>query len=364
MADSTNIEQPGYSMSESTVGETFREIFRTAPGRIIVATFASNIHRVQQIVDASVEQNRKICVSGRSMINVMSVAIELGYLKVPDGTLIDIDEISNYPSERITCIMTGSQGEPMAALSRMASANHRKLEIIPGDTVIISANPIPGNEKLISKVIDQLFRRGADVIYESLADIHVSGHAFQEELKLIHTLVKPKFFIPVHGEYRHLKQHANLAVSLGMPKENVLLADIGDVVEFTPNSCKIVGSVPSGKVLVDGLGIGDVGNIVLRDRRHLSRDGLIVVVVTVSKEGDGVSIAGPDIISRGFVYVRESEQLMEEAKEAVRRVLDECEEKNISDWATIKFKIKENLRLFLYEKLQRNPMILPIIMEL
>ncbi len=363
LADSTNVERPGYTMSERVVGDTFEQIFSTAKGRIIVATFASNIHRIQQIVNAAVKYNRKICVSGRSMVNVISVAVELGYIKVPSGTLIDIDQIQHYPDDRMVIITTGSQGEPMSALSRMASSDHRKIEISPGDMVIISANPIPGNEKLISKVVNQLFLRGANVIYESLADVHVSGHACQEELKLIHTLVKPKFFIPVHGEYRHLKQHANLAESLGMPRENIMLVDIGNIVEFTPDSCTITGSVTAGRVLVDGLGIGDVGNIVLRDRRHLSQDGLMVVVVTISKDS-GVSIAGPDIISRGFVYVRESEQLMEDAKEVVRQILEQCEENQITDWATMKYKIKEGLKVFLYERTKRNPMILPIIMEI
>jgi ribonuclease J len=363
LADSTNVERPGYTLSERVVGATFQNIFGTAKGRIIVATFASNIHRIQQIIDAAVKYRRKVCVSGRSMENVMSVAVDLGYIKIPDGILIGIDEIQNYPHENLVIITTGSQGEPMSALSRMASADHRKIEIIPGDMVIISANPIPGNEKLISKVINQLFLRGAEVIYESLADIHVSGHACQEELKLIHTLVKPKFFIPVHGEYRHLKQHANLAESLGMPRGNIKILDIGDVVEFTPDSCNITGSVSAGGVLVDGLGIGDVGNIVLRDRRHLSQDGLMVVVVTLSKV-TGVSVAGPDIISRGFVYVRESEQLMEDAREVVREILEECEENQVTDWGTLKYKIKAGLRSFLYERTKRNPMILPIIMEI
>ena len=284
------------------------------------------------------------------------------YIKIPAGTLIEIDEIQNYPHENLVIITTGSQGEPMSALSRMASSDHRKIEIIPGDMVIISANPIPGNEKLISKVINQLFSRGAEVIYESLADIHVSGHASQEELKLIHTLVKPKFFIPVHGEYRHLKQHANLAESLGMPRENIKILDIGDVVEFTPDSCNITGSVSAGGVLVDGLGIGDVGNIVLRDRRHFSGrlDGGSSNLI----QGYGVSVAGPDIISRGFVYVRESEQLMEDAREVVREILEECEENQVTDWGTLKYKIKAGLRSFLYERTKRNPMILPIIMEI
>lgn len=363
LSDSTNVERPGYTMSERTVGETFERIFATASGRIIVATFASNIHRVQQIVDAAYKYNRKVCISGRSMINVISVALELGYVNFPKNILIDIDQIDRYPPNRIVIITTGSQGEPMSALSRMASSEHRKLEIIPGDMVIISANPIPGNEKLISRVINQLFSRGASVIYEALADVHVSGHACQEELKLIYTLLKPKFFIPVHGEYRHLKQHALLIESLGMPKENIQLLDIGDVLELTPNSMKVTGSVPAGRVLVDGLGIGDVGNIVLRDRKHLSQDGLMVVVVTISKESSSL-VSGPDIISRGFVYVRESEQLMEDAKNIVKKILERCEEKRITDWSTIKSSIKDGLRNFLYERTKRNPMILPIIIEI
>lgn len=363
LADSTNVERPGYTMSEKVVGATFQNIFANAKGRIIVATFASNIHRIQQIIDAATKHKRKICVSGRSMVNVISVAMELGYIKIPPASLIEIDELQNYPEDRLVIITTGTQGEPMSALSRMASSDHRKIDIIPGDMVIISANPIPGNEKLVSKVINQLFLKGADVIYEALADIHVSGHACQEELKLIHTLVKPKYFIPVHGEYRHLKQHANLAESLGMPRENIKIVDNGSVVEFTKNSCNITGAVSAGGVLVDGLGIGDVGNIVLRDRKHLSQDGLMVVVVTIAKES-ALSIAGPDIISRGFVYVRESEQLMEDAKELVRGILEGFEENHITDWSTMKYKIKEGLKVFLYEKTKRNPMILPIIMEI
>ena len=363
LADSTNVERPGYTMSERTVGATFEKIFGDAEGRIIVATFASNIHRIQQIFDAAYKFGRKVCVSGRSMLNVVTVAIDLGYLNVPKGTLVDVDQINDYPDDKVIIITTGSQGEPMSALARMASSEHRKLEIRPGDLVVISANPIPGNEKMVSKVINQLFQRGANVIYEALADIHVSGHACQEELKLIHTLVKPKFFIPVHGEYRHLKQHALLAESLGMPRENIFIADIGNVLELTPNSCRIAGTVTAGRVLVDGLGIGDVGNIVLRDRKHLSQDGLMVVVVTISRD-NGVTIAGPDIISRGFVYVRESEDLMEEAKNVTKAILEQCEEKRITDWATIKAQIKDGLRNFLFEKTKRNPMILPIIMEI
>lgn len=362
LADSTNVERPGYTMSEKTVGDTFNDIFLTAKQRIIVATFASNIHRVQQIINAAVLFDRKVVVSGRSMVNVVKVATELGYLDVPEGTLIDINDMNRFPSNKIVVITTGSQGEPMSALARIASSEHKKMELMPGDLVIISASPIPGNEKTVSKVINQLFKRGANVIYEALADVHVSGHACQEELKLIHTILKPKFFIPVHGEYRHLKQHSELAQELGMPKENIFIAENGSVVEFTKNSGTITGTVPAGNILVDGLGVGDVGNIVLRDRKHLSEDGLIVVVVTISKQ-EGYVISGPDIVSRGFVYVRESEDLMEEARTVVRDVLAECEKNKITDWATLKSNIKDALRNFLYEKIKRNPMILPIIME-
>jgi ribonuclease J len=363
MADSTNVERPGYTMSERTVGETFQNIFKQAKGRIIVATFASNIHRVQQIINAAVSYNRKVAVSGRSMVNVVDVATNLGYLNIPDGTLIDIGDINHYPENKIVIITTGSQGEPMSALVRMSTSEHKQVDIIPGDMVIISANPIPGNEKLVYRVINQLFKRGADVIYKDLADVHVSGHACQEELKLIHTLVKPKYFIPVHGEYRHLKQHALLAQKLGMKEENIFLLDNGSVLEIDRKTARVAGSVTAGQVLVDGLGVGDVGNIVLRDRKHLSQDGILTVVVTLSKETGGV-IAGPDIISRGFVYVRESEDLMDKAKEIVKDTLSKCEEKQITDWATIKSNIKESLRGFLYEKTKRKPMILPIIMEI
>ncbi|MBU5440216.1 ribonuclease J [Tissierella sp. MSJ-40] len=362
LADSTNVERPGYTMSEKTVGDTFNNIFSKAAERIIVATFASNIHRIQQIINSAELFNRKIVVSGRSMVNTINVAYELGYLKIKEGTLIDINDMGKYSNNEIVLVTTGSQGEPMSALARMASSEHRKIELLPEDTVIISASPIPGNEKTISRVINKLLEKGSKVIYESLADVHVSGHACQEELKLIHTLLKPKFFIPVHGEYRHLKRHAELAESLGMPRENIFVVDNGTVVEFTKDTGIIGQSVPAGNILVDGLGIGDVGNIVLRDRKHLSEDGLIVVVVTISKQ-DGSVIAGPDIISRGFVYVRESEDLMEEARGIVKNVLIECEKKNITDWATLKSSIREVLRSHLYEKIKRNPMILPIIME-
>ena len=349
-------------MSEKTVGDTFNDIFLKAPARIIVATFASNVHRVQQVIDAAELYNRKVVVSGRSMINTINVAYELGYLRIKDGTMIDINDMHKYPSNEIVILTTGSQGEPMSALSRMAFSEHRKIELVPDDLVIISASPIPGNEKTIFRVINKLIERGTKVIYETLADVHVSGHACQEELKLIHTLVKPKFFIPVHGEYRHLKRHGELAMELGMPKENIFIANNGSVIEFTKNSGAITHEVQSGNILVDGLGIGDVGNIVLRDRKHLSEDGLIVVVVTISKQ-EGKVIAGPDIVSRGFVYVRESEDLMEEARKVVREVLLECEKKNITDWATLKSSIRDRLRAFIYEKIKRNPMILPIIME-
>lgn len=363
LADSTNVERPGYTMSESVLGDTFEEIFTNAKGRIIVATFASNIHRIQQIIAAAMKYDRKVAVSGRSMENIMEVAMELGYLEVDKNVLINVDNINKYPEDRIVIITTGSQGEAMSALSRMAASEHKKISILPGDSVIISATPIPGNEKLISRVINQLFKKGAEVIYEALADVHVSGHACQEELKLMHTLVKPKFFIPVHGEYRHLKQHAELAVKLGLPSNNVIIADNGEVIEVTRDLIRKNGTVISGQVFVDGLGVGDVGNIVLRDRKHLSQDGILTVVVTIEKETGSV-IAGPDIISRGFVYVRESEDLMDEARELVKGALRECEEKRITEWASIKSNIKEVLRMFLYEKTKRKPMILPIIMEI
>ncbi|SHE89542.1 ribonuclease J [Clostridium fallax] len=363
LADSTNVERPGYTMSERTVGENFTRIFSKAKGRIIVATFASNIHRIQQIITAAEEYGRKIAVSGRSMENIVQVAIELGYLTMDKDSLVSVDNISKYPNNKIVVITTGSQGEPMSALARMASSEHKKLNIQEGDMVILSASPIPGNEKLVSKVINQLFKKGAEVIYEALADVHVSGHACQEELKLMHSLVKPKFFIPVHGEYRHLKQHGELAIKLGLAPKNVMIADNGDVIELSRDSIRKSGTVTSGQVFVDGLGVGDVGNIVLRDRKHLSQDGILTVVVTISKENASV-IAGPDIISRGFVYVRESEDLMDEAREIVKSVLKECEQNKITDWATMKSSIKESLRTYLYEKTKRKPMILPIIMEI
>lgn len=363
LADSTNVERPGYTESEKVVGETFIRLFGKAKGRIIVATFASNVHRIQQIIDAAAQYNKKVSVSGRSMENIAQVAIELGYIKAENDILVPIDQISKYPPEKMVIITTGSQGEPMSALARMAASEHRKVTIIPGDTIIISATPIPGNEKFVSKVVNQLFQKGAEVIYDNLEKIHVSGHACQEELKLMHSLVKPKFFIPVHGEYRHLKKHGELAVNLGLPEKNLLIPpDNGDVIEVTRNYIKRTGTVTAGQVFVDGLGVGDVGNIVLRDRKHLSQDGILTVVVTIEKD-TGKVVSGPDIISRGFVYVRESESLMEEAKGIVKNVLKKCEENKITDWSTLKSGMRDELREFLYEKTKRKPMILPIIME-
>lgn len=363
MADSTNVEKSGYTNSEKIVGESLTRIFGKTKGRIIIATFASNIHRIQQIIDAASVYGRKVAVSGRSMENIMNVAIELGYIEVDKDTLVSIDQINKYNNDQVVIITTGSQGEPMSALSRMAASEHRKVNIVEGDTIIISATPIPGNEKLVSKVINQLFKKGAEVIYGSQENIHVSGHACEEELKLMQTLVKPKNFIPVHGEYRHLKQHGELAIKLGIDSKNVVIPDVGDVIEVTRNGIKKNGSVVSGQIFVDGLGVGDVGNIVLRDRKHLSQDGILTVVVTLSKENKAI-VAGPDIISRGFVYVRESESLMDEARDIVRNILLECEEKNISDWATLKSNVRDELRSYLYEKTKRKPMILPIIMEI
>ncbi|MDR7870040.1 MAG: ribonuclease J [Tissierellaceae bacterium] len=362
ISDSTNAERPGFTMSERTVGDTFRDIFSRSKGRIIVATFASNVHRVQQIINAAELNNRKIVLSGRSMVNTTTVANELGYLDIQDGTLIDINDMDKYRNDELVLITTGSQGEPMSALTRIAFGEHRKISLMPDDLVILSASPIPGNEKTISRVINRLIETGTEVIYESLAEVHVSGHARQEELKLIHTLVKPKFFIPGHGEYRHLKANALIAKSLGMDEDNIFILENGNCVEFTKTKANRGPSVTAGNILVDGLGVGDVGNIVLRDRKHLSEDGLIVVVVTMSKQ-DGTVIAGPDIISRGFVYVRESEDLIEDSRNVVKKVLEECEKKKITDWATLKYNIRDALRSHLYQKIQRNPMILPIIME-
>ena len=362
MADSTNVERPGYTMTERVVGETFTRLFGKAKGRIIVATFASNVHRIQQIITAAEAYEKKVAVSGRSMENIVQVAIELGYLTVGKDVIVPVDQISKYPNEKVVVITTGSQGEPMSALARMAASEHRKINVVPGDTVIISATPIPGNEKFVSKVVNQLFKKGAQVIYDSLEKIHVSGHACQEELKLMQALVKPKFFIPVHGEYRHLKKHGELAMEIGLPEKNLMIPENGDLIEVARNYIKKSGTVVSGQVFVDGLGVGDVGNIVLRDRKHLSQDGILTIVVTIEKQ-TGRVVSGPDIISRGFVYVRESEGLMDEAREIVKSVLRDCEERQITDWATLKSKMRDELREFLYEKTKRKPMILPIIME-
>ena len=363
LADSTNVERPGYTPSEKIVGKTFDEEFRYAKSRIIVATFSSNVHRIQQVVESAVRYNRKVAIIGRSMVNVVNIAMELGYLNVPDGTLIDIDETNNYRPDQVVIITTGSQGEPMSALTRMAMSDHKKVGIVPGDTVIISATPIPGNEKGVSRTIDHLFKLGAEVIYEKSLGIHVSGHASQEEIKLMHNLLRPKFFMPVHGEYRMLVKHSKLAQSLGMPKENIVIAENGSVVEVTNDSVGINNKVTAGKVLVDGLGVGDVGNIVLRDRRQLSQDGILIVVVTIDKQDCSV-VAGPDIVSRGFVYVREADDLMENAKEKVQIALNKCQENGVSEWSAIKSAVRDSLSRYLYEKTRRRPMILPVIMEI
>jgi len=362
LADSTNAERPGFTASERVVGNTFDETFRRAKDRIIIATFSSNVHRIQQAIDTACKYKRKVAILGRSMVNVANIALELGYLHAPEGLLIDVDEINNYPGSSIVIMTTGSQGEPMSALSRMAMSDHKKVDIVPGDTIIISATPIPGNEKMVSRTIDYLLRQGADVIYEAASGIHVSGHASQEELKLMHNLIRPRFFIPVHGEFRHLVKHARLATELGLPKENIFVAENGQILEFTADKGAAAGKVAAGKVLVDGLGVGDVGNIVLRDRRQLSQDGILIVVVTMDKER-GCVVAGPDIVSRGFVYVRESEQLMDEARDKVKQTLEKCETGGITEWSAIKASVRDALGKFLYERTRRRPMILPIIME-
>ncbi|MEW6274113.1 MAG: ribonuclease J [Bacillota bacterium] len=362
MSDSTNVERPGYTPSERVVGQTFDETFRHAEERIIIATFASNIHRLQQAIIAARQYGRKVAVVGRSMVNVLSIAHELGYLHIPNGTLVELEEANRLPKNKVVFLSTGSQGEPMSALTRMAWGDHRQVEILPGDTVIISAAPIPGNEKLVARVIDLLFKKGARVIYETVSGIHVSGHPSQEELKLMINLVKPKFFVPVHGEYRMLRKHAELARTMGIPESNIFVAENGQVLEFTRRSGRVAGRVTAGRVLVDGLGIGDVGNIVLRDRRQLSQDGILIVVVTINRDS-GLVMAGPDIVSRGFVYVRESEKLLEEAREKVRSALDKCSEQGVSEWGAIKSQVRETLGKFLYEKTRRRPMVLPIIME-
>ena len=362
MSDSTNAERRGFTMSESSVGDVFEKLFMNCTKRIVVATFASNVHRIQQIVNSAVKYGRKIAVCGRSMINIITTAVELGYIECPENIFIDIDMIGSYTDDQLVIITTGSQGEPMSALTRMAAGDHRKVKITPNDLIIISATPIPGNEKYVSKVIDDLMQLGAEVVYSALADVHVSGHACQEEQKLILALAKPKYFIPVHGEYRQLRAHQETAELMGIDKDNIFMLTNGRVLELNENEAKFTGTVPSGRILVDGLGVGDVGNIVLRDRQHLAQDGLIVIVLTMDSQ-TGEVVAGPDVISRGFVYVRESENLMDDVKSVVRHEVSKCEERGVRDWSTIKSTVKENLRDYLFIKTKRNPMIIPIIME-
>lgn len=363
LADSTNAERAGHTPSEKTVGEAFDKTFLTARNRIIIATFSSNVQRIQQVLDAAVKYHRHVAILGRSMINVATISLKLGYLNAPEGLIIDIDEINNYPSDQIVIITTGSQGEPMSALTRMAMSDHRKVDIVPGDTIIISATPIPGNEKLVGHTIDNLLKLGADVIYGRDQGIHVSGHASREELKLMHNLVRPKFFIPVHGEYRMLVKHAQLAEEVGMDSDHILIGENGSIFEFTRDKACISGKVQSGKVLIDGLGIGDVGNIVLRDRRQLSQDGIIIVVMTMDK-GKSSIVSGPDIVSRGFVYVRESEELMNEAKDRVTVGINKCLDNKVTEWSALKANVRETLGRFLYERTKRRPMIMPVIMEI
>ena len=360
MCDSTNAERPGFTMSERTVGKVFDSLFNEhRSARIIIATFASNVDRVQQIINTAYRFGRKVAVEGRSMVNIISVASELGYLRIPENTLIEIDQVKNYPDDKVVLITTGSQGESMAALSRMAANIHKKITIKPNDTIIFSSNPIPGNEKAVSKVINELSMKGAKVIFQ---DVHVSGHACQEEIKLIYSLVKPRYAIPVHGEYRHLTAQKHVVEDLGIPKENIFILASGNVLEMDEYSAEVTGSVHTGAILVDGLGVGDVGNIVLRDRQHLAEDGIMIVVMTLERHSN-VVLAGPDIVSRGFVYVRESEDLMEHAKEVVESALDSCLERNITDWGKIKNVVKDALSEFLWKRTKRSPMILPIIME-
>src|SRR6056297_709297 len=360
-SDSTNVERKGYTLSEKVVGETVDEIFRGARERIIVATFASNIHRLHQIFKSAMKYDRKVAITGRSMLNNVKIARKLGYINIPDDMIVDIRDCSDMPDSKIVLLTTGSQGEPMAALTRMARGDHYHINIKEGDSVVLSASAIPGNEKYIGQTINQLYDRGANVIYQDVSGVHVSGHASQEELKLMMNLTKPKYFIPTHGEYRHLHRHANLAEEIGIPRENIYISDMGDVIEFREDEIKKVARIPAGDVLVDGLGIGDVGNIVLRDRRLLSEDGIIIVVVTINGNGDILS--GPDIITRGFVYIRESEELIANATNKVEEALKECEKNNVTEWSVLKKTIKDVLRSYVNREIKRNPMILPIIME-
>ncbi|MBO7520522.1 MAG: ribonuclease J [Clostridia bacterium] len=364
LSDSTNVERPGYTASERIVGESLANLFRKAQGhRIIVATFSSNIHRIQQIIDEAHHCKRKVAVSGRSMINVVMMAAKLGYLKVPRGVLIEIEQIKNYSPDRLVIITTGSQGEPLSALYRMAFSDHRQVEIVPGDTIIISATPIPGNEIFVSRLVNELMKRGANVVYEKMYDVHVSGHACNEEQKLMLAIIKPKYFIPVHGEQKHLYKHKTLALSMGIKSDNIVVAANGNVIEVSENGIKNGGSVPSGRVLVDGLGVGDVGSIVLRDRKHLSDNGIIVVTVAIDSVTREV-VAGPDVVSRGFIYVKESEELMSELNEVVCDVLESCYVNRVSDWNSIKTRVKDGVSKFLYQKTHRSPMVLPVIMEI
>lgn len=362
LSDSTNAERPGFTMSERTVGATIDDVFKTAPGRIILATFASNIHRLQQVIHAAERYGRKVCIVGRSMVNNITIARDLGYLDVQPTTLIEPDDLGKYDPDKLALLTTGSQGEPMSALTRMARATHRKVEILPGDTVIIASSPIPGNEKSISRTIDQLFKVGANVIYQSVSGVHVSGHGSQEELKLMLNFMRPRYFVPVHGEYRMLNRHAQLAEATGVDPGNIFLLDLGDVLEFQNGTARLGAKVTAGAVLIDGLGVGDVGNIVLRDRKLLSQDGILVVVVTLSKQ-TGQVLSGPDIISRGFVYVRESEELIDEANRVVTSTLARLMTDNVSDWSGLKTGVRDALSRFLYEQTKRRPMVLPIIME-
>lgn len=364
LGESTNVERPGSTTSERKVGETFETLFtRAEKKRIIIATFASNVHRVQQIISAAVRHGRKVAISGRSMVNATATALELGYLDIPDGTLVDIDTISRYSDEQMVIITTGSQGEPMSALSRMAMSDHRKVSVTPNDFIIISAKPIPGNEKTVSRVINELMKLGAEVIYDNMYEVHSSGHACQDELRLMLGLTKPKFFIPIHGEYKHMKKHADLAVSVGVEPENIFISDIGRVLETDGVEMKFTGTVPAGRVLVDGLGVGDVGSIVLRDRKHLAQDGLIVVVVTLESQS-GLIMAGPDIISRGFVYVREAEEMMNEARKIARDSIERCCDAGTHDWSNIKMHLKDDLSDYFYAQTKRSPMILPVIQQI
>ncbi len=363
LADSTNAERPGYTPSERVVGDSFSKLFQNAKNkRVIIATFSSNLHRIQQIIDAAAQDGRKVAISGRSMVNYVSIAHELNYLRVPEGVMVEMETVNRYPKDKMTIITTGSQGEPMSALARMAFSEHRQVEVGPDDYIIISATPIPGNEKTVGRVVNELLKCGCDVVYEKMYDVHVSGHACQEELKLIHGITRPQFFIPVHGEQKHLQKHAQLAKAMGMSPKNVLIPDIGKVIEITANKMSVVGSVPAGRVMVDGLGIGDVGSIVLRDRRHLGQDGLIVVVAAIDMTA-GEVVSGPDVVSRGFVYVREAEDLMGEIRTIAAEVLEECCWAHAHDWNTMKTRVRDELSRRVFQKTKRSPMILPILLE-